>query len=316
VIGAGSIGALKQKGYDNKKSDNILTHAHAYYKHPKIDLVGIIDVDIDKARKAANKWGCQYSNTIEYFKNEQLDIISVCVSTKYHYKILKNIIKYNPKIIVAEKPFCSNLKESKSIARLYKKNNINLIVNYSRRFLSEIQSKVDFIRKDLNLFSTGIFHYCRGLKHEGCHALDICLWLLGDFKKLYTNPYFKIIDRSLDDPTLRFNAKFGQTDVFFRGTNGNDYKLFEFELFTKNYIIKFKDFFQTIEIYKKEKDKIWGDFYIIDKNPEIIKTDIKKSLYLMIDNVVNFLNGKYSFDEDILNGRNAIKVHKILEGIN
>ena len=117
VIGAGSIGALKQKGYDNKNSGNILTHAHAFYSHPDINLLGIVDIDLDKAKKAACKWECQYSNTIDNFRDDKIDIISVCVSTKFHFNCLENIIKYNPKFVIAEKPFCSNSKEAKKIIK-------------------------------------------------------------------------------------------------------------------------------------------------------------------------------------------------------
>ena len=52
IIGAGSIGALKPDKLDNIKSKNILTIAHAFKKNPQINLIGIIDIDKNKAIEA------------------------------------------------------------------------------------------------------------------------------------------------------------------------------------------------------------------------------------------------------------------------
>ena len=56
LLGAGSIGALKPNEFDSPDTEEILTHAHAIYNHPKINLLGIIDSNINKAKKAGNKW--------------------------------------------------------------------------------------------------------------------------------------------------------------------------------------------------------------------------------------------------------------------
>ena len=58
IIGAGSIGALKDDKFDSPSNpDKVLTHAHAFYKHPDIKIKCVIDRDILKARMAAEKWG-------------------------------------------------------------------------------------------------------------------------------------------------------------------------------------------------------------------------------------------------------------------
>lgn len=43
IIGAGSIGGLKPEKFDNRKTKNILTVAHAFYKNKRIDLKGFVD---------------------------------------------------------------------------------------------------------------------------------------------------------------------------------------------------------------------------------------------------------------------------------
>src|SRR4030067_222288 len=90
VIGCGSIGALKDNKYDSPEMPhNILTHAHAYYDCPDTELVAVIDMDIEKAKKAGDKWGCSTDTDILNFRNENIDIISVCTPTETHFDILK-----------------------------------------------------------------------------------------------------------------------------------------------------------------------------------------------------------------------------------
>ena len=86
VIGCGSIGALKEDKYDSPEepakgaSLSILTHAHAYYDHPRIDLLGFVDSDIDKRLSAATKWNALSCEDITGFSSP--DIISVCTPTE------------------------------------------------------------------------------------------------------------------------------------------------------------------------------------------------------------------------------------------
>ena len=48
VIGSGNVGAF----YDEPSSTHCLTHAHAFTKHDGFHLVGFVDDDLEKARRA------------------------------------------------------------------------------------------------------------------------------------------------------------------------------------------------------------------------------------------------------------------------
>jgi predicted dehydrogenase len=139
IIGCGSIGALKDDAYDSPTTDAVLTHAHAFYKHTRTTIAGFIDIDFDKAKRAADKWEGGYCSTI----NEQIftingiespDIVVVATPTETHYNTLLEVLTLKPKLVVAEKPFCSSLKEAREIHDRYKSAGIPLLVNYTRRF--------------------------------------------------------------------------------------------------------------------------------------------------------------------------------------
>ena len=65
IIGSGNIGAF----YDNPKSENILTHAHAYSKHPNTKFAVFIDSDISKAQKATEIWGGNYYLQLSFIEH-------------------------------------------------------------------------------------------------------------------------------------------------------------------------------------------------------------------------------------------------------
>ena len=65
IIGAGNIASE----YDEPGDFNFI-HANAYFKHSNYDLIGFVDVDIEKAKIAAKKWKCEYFVSIdEVLKN-------------------------------------------------------------------------------------------------------------------------------------------------------------------------------------------------------------------------------------------------------
>ena len=89
IIGAGQIGAF----YDTPERAEILSHAHAFYKHRGFNLLGFVDVNKFKARKAAKIWGGgSYGDISSAFNNNRIDIAVVAVPDEQHGKILKQLL--------------------------------------------------------------------------------------------------------------------------------------------------------------------------------------------------------------------------------
>jgi predicted dehydrogenase len=315
VIGAGSIGALKNDRYDSPTTESILTHAHAYYNNPDIELVGIIDVDINKAKQASCRWNCHYGQHLISYKMDNIDIISVCTPTETHYKILKECIQLKPKVVIAEKPFCENLERAKEIAELYVKEGIELLINYPRRYVPEIQNLSFALNSgEYGEIYSATFHYTRGLRHEMCHGIDLCDMLFGDFEygKLLQS-YFKIIDRDERDPTYAAYLSFNRCHhVFFSPCDGRKYKVFQLEIMTEKGKIILSSHGMYIEFYPAVVEEIWGGFNVLSKDLAMRqKTQLDKSLvHIMIEAVslCNDLNPTKSCNE-----ANAIRVHEIIE---
>jgi len=311
IIGCGSIGALKDEQYDSPDdSDTILTHAHAYYENPDINLIGVVDIDCEKAEQAGKKWNCPAYDNLNY--DLETDIISVCVPTENHAEILKEIISLNPKLVIAEKPFCNNLKEALIIAELYKQADIPILVNYTRRF--------DLIGGDiLNKIRDGeygeIYHvrclYGRGLKRDGCHAIDIFNWVLGEY--MTGERAGEISDYSPDDPSYHLELQYEKcylTDMV--AVDSRSYGLFEIEFVTEKGIISFTKWGQHIHISTPETEKTYGQYQSLIRSKIFIPSGLNMALLNMVQNAVDFLNGKANLKCTV---EDALKVHKILDRI-
>src|SRR3989344_1952545 len=101
IIGVGAVAA----GYDYPGSREVTTHAHALSIHPRTTLAGLFDLDLEKAERAAKTWQTRsFASLSEMFREVRPDIVSVCTPNGTHAAILREIIKYRPKLVIAEKP--------------------------------------------------------------------------------------------------------------------------------------------------------------------------------------------------------------------
>ena len=83
IIGCGLIAG----GYDDINSSNSRTHAKAFHDHPSCELVGVCDIDGNKAKNFADNWNIPYYttiagakvavNAIENLKNHALTVKSL-----------------------------------------------------------------------------------------------------------------------------------------------------------------------------------------------------------------------------------------------
>lgn len=327
IIGCGSIGALKDSQYDSPSNPaQILTHAHAYYEHPDINLIGVIDSNLKKAEDAGFKWNCygfqhieKYMNVLSIRKEWDLsaDIISVCVPIENHADILKQIIKLKPKLVIVEKPFCNNLREATEIAEIYRQVDIPILINYTRRF-DLIGSRILNKIKDGeygNIYYVSCL-YGRGLKRDGCHAIDIFNWVLG--KTLEWPPGWKsmgggIIDYLSGDPSYNLNLRYAKCDfVKMVAVDSRKYGLFEIEFVTEKGIISFTKWGQHIHFSTPEPEKTYGQYQSLVRNKEFIASGLNMALYNMVQNAVDFLDKKAELKCTV---EDALKVHKVIEEI-
>jgi len=308
VIGSGNIGAT----YDAPGSENVLTHAHAYTKHPNTKLVAFVDCDVSKAQKAAEIWGGNYYSDLQKcLESETPDIVSICVPTEYHFDILVKIIDYKPKFIFLEKPVCNTLDQSKEIMNKLEENNIPVSVNFVRRFDPSLQQLLqDYKSGYFGDYINGQAFYGKGISNNGSHCIDFLLWFFVKIKSFIKTQ--KIVDCKDDDPSFGVCFELERDKYFYLlPADERHYSIIEFDLLFEKARIKFKQFGLKLSFQRVRTDPIFPGYK--DLTEERVKpSGLNKSLYYSIDNSVKYLLG----DENIISSfHNGYKVQRICNEI-
>ncbi|OEH56460.1 dehydrogenase [Oceanobacillus sp. E9] len=123
VIGSGTMGG---------------THANAYSNISNVNLVGIVDVQLEKASLLAKKLGTNSYKTYEEAKVEigEVDIVSICLPTPLHLEFVKKIADTHTHII-CEKPLARSLEDAKEIIDYCNIKGVKLFVGHVVRFFKE-----------------------------------------------------------------------------------------------------------------------------------------------------------------------------------
>lgn len=148
----------------------IISYAHALKEHPGFDIAGFVDSDISKTLKATKiygGWGAESIEFIEYQHINFADVAVVATPDDAHYDILKRLAEYPLRLVICEKPLCTDLQQAREIVGLYKAKKIPLMVDYTRRYLPEY----DKLKAYGNPIS-GFLTFNRGWLHTATHGID------------------------------------------------------------------------------------------------------------------------------------------------
>ncbi|NFN86295.1 Gfo/Idh/MocA family oxidoreductase [Clostridium sporogenes] len=312
IVGAGNIGAF----FDTPSSENILTHAHAFSKVEKFNLLGFVDISQEKAKGAAQLWSTKYFlNLEEAFKKNIIDIVSICVPDKYHYNILKKLCDFPIKLIFLEKPLAKNLKEAEEIMKIYKESNIKCLVNYSRRFVSEFEIlQKNILENKYGKFICGNGYYGKGILHNGSHLMDFLRYIVGDIKNV------KVIDHNFDfyedDPSVSAVLNVGNIgDFVIQNIPCNNYTIFELELLFENKRIRIIDSGFKVEEFNIINSKIFKGYKNLIKKKEY-GTDLNKAMLNAVINIYNNLEYNESLKCTLQDAYKAIKIcERLKQGI-
>ncbi len=308
VIGCGRIGTF----FDSPQSKKVLTHAHAYFSHPKTNLVAVMDTDASRAQKAAELWHCDpYDNLQKLLHDKKPDIVSISVPDDCHYGCLKDVFSFKPKVVITEKPLTDELSKSEEIVNEYKAAQIPLIVNYTRRFDKTVQQ----LKSEIECGKYGeiqnvTVRYTKGILHNGSHAVDICNYLFGDI--VSQDVLSAIIDYCVSDPTLTCRLTYQACkDVFLIGYDENSFSVFELDIVGKCGRICFEDFGLVCTEYTVKDDPDYVKYRELRK-AEPRNTGLDYAFLNMVDNAVNHIENAQPV---ICSAHDALKAQRICDSL-
>lgn len=285
IIGAGNIGAF----FDFPNSKYILTHAHAFSHHKGFKLLGFVDTNKPKAEQAAKLWSCNsFSNIEEAFSYSNIDVICVTVPDDEHLAVLKSIAAFPIKIVFLEKPISKSLSEAREIRSICNYKNIEVIVNYSRRFVYEIEE----LKKNINInkygsYLTGTGYYGKGIFHNGSHLIDILRYFFGEIGINNITNYVKDFDTYDKSVSAVLKLK-NKKPFFLQAIDSRNYTIFEIDLLFEKGRIRIINSGNNIEEYKIHNNEIYKNYRNLYKTSEV-KTSLNIALFNAANNIYRHL---------------------------
>lgn len=117
VIGVGHLGKI---------------HTKLWSQNPEINLVGIYDINQERAREVASEFGCIAFNSIDELI-KSTDAVTIATDTKTHFQIAEKMLKNKIHCLI-EKPITASYKESKKLIKIAEENQTLIQVGHVERF--------------------------------------------------------------------------------------------------------------------------------------------------------------------------------------
>jgi len=125
VIGAGTMGRA---------------HASAYAVMPGVKLVGIADIQADKASGLAAKWSTRafpsFEEAVQELGLAGIDVIDICLPTPLHKELVVKSADAG-KHVICEKPIARSAEDAAFMIRYCREKGVRLFVGHVLRFFPE-----------------------------------------------------------------------------------------------------------------------------------------------------------------------------------
>lgn len=287
LIGCGNIGSLYAS---DPLIKSIYTHAEAYIKCPRTQLVAVCDLDYEKASNCAKKWDISavYCDFLKLLEEQKPAIVSICTPDKTHADILEAVLNSSDvRAVIMEKPLALDEHRAQSLVKMARERGIILAVNYSRRYSQGHFKIKEFIQSGkLGDIQTVSGFYTKGLFHNGTHWLDLSRWLVGEIKSVHG---FNVREEMDSDAILDAFLIFENGAVgFLQNLNAEAFSLFEMDILGTQGRIRITDSGHKIEYFTVSESPYYSGYKALKKISEL-DGDMNDTLLNVVNDVVTCL---------------------------
>lgn len=120
IIGCGKISQVR--------------HIPEYEANPDAEIVGLFDMNVERARALADGHGCRaYATLEELLADPQIDAVSVCTSNATHAETTIAALRAG-KHVLCEKPMAITIEECEEMVRVAREAGLKLMIDQNQRF--------------------------------------------------------------------------------------------------------------------------------------------------------------------------------------
>ena len=280
IVGCGNIAGF----LDAPDQENILTHAHAYAKHPDTQLIAICDPVLEQRRSFVKIWGQDirhYDSFKKLLASQNIEMVSICSPTPYHFEAMVLALKdKNVKTIICEKPFIHSKEELDELKILMHIHPKKVLLNFMRRYDPSTQRLRLLIQsKELGKVLSFNGRFTKGIYHNGSHMLELIEHLCGDVTSIQSTNHTQIEDDFYGNFLLNCSDIQGVIQNF----SGENYAIFELEIILSKGRVIIKDSGHTIEVETVEPSTKYKNYFNL-KQTRTFEDSMNQNLY----NTVNF----------------------------
>ncbi|GJL78606.1 MAG: oxidoreductase [Nitrospinaceae bacterium] len=171
-VKAGVIGVGKMGEY----------HVGVLSEMSEVTLVGVVDIDEDRARSIAKNFGCSYyTDYRDIF--EKVDVVVIAVPTSLHYSVAKDSLIAGTHALL-EKPCADNLDQARELFDLATDKGLTLHVGHIERFNGAVQELHKIVSDPIYVECKRMSSFNERIKDDGVvldvmiHDIDIILNLI------------------------------------------------------------------------------------------------------------------------------------------
>jgi len=296
VIGAGYLGKF---------------HAEKYSKLPTVNLVGVIDLDKDRATAIAELHHTQAFTQYQDILTK-VDAVSIAVPTDQHYAVAKECLEAGLDVLI-EKPITHKIWEAQSLLRLAKEKDRIIQVGHLERFNPAIQKLTTILTRPLFIEC----HRLHSFVQRGTEVdviLDLMIHDLDIILSLVRSPVSKIhaigvtvLSNHLDIANVRLEFESGCV-ANITASRVSLKAIRKIRLFQPDCYAAVDFHKSAIEIYKKtvsqgEQPEISGDMIEFDKK-DVLEEEIKA-----------FVNAIQTRTPPLVSGKEALEALKLAHDI-
>ena len=340
VIGTGRIGFTL--AFD-KKREQPASHTSALLANKRIRLIAGCDKNAEHLSRWQEFVKCAgaYNNFSYLFAASKPDIAVIAVNEDAHLEIALAAIRARPRLVILEKPVALNMHDAGLIEDAAFDYGVPVLVNHERRFADDYKAAKKFLPEIGKIQSvnarldSGLRVYAPefeesgeySLLHDGTHLVDCVMYLLENTdsdKKDFADSTFSAnvppILRNIKITSVYYDEKQPEVvrnvsvhcssincaDINLHFSGRSRYFGFEIDIIGTEGRIKIGN--GIFEFYKRECSKLYTGFYSLGRDKRLKQCGKTHYFSNMVQNAVDFLDGKAPLRSTLDTGMNALAV--------
>jgi UDP-N-acetylglucosamine 3-dehydrogenase len=114
-------------------------HARNFKELAETELLGVCDVNAERAKTVANQFGVKpYTSIGRMLKDESIEAVTICTWSTSLAKVALQALKAGKNVLV-EKPMATNVKQARKLLETAEKEGLHLTVGFLMRFIPGLQ---------------------------------------------------------------------------------------------------------------------------------------------------------------------------------